>query len=67
MSGPIVGVDVGGTFTDLFLHDAATGALRTSACNSASGQREAKRYKASMTDWLKCAGRRVMELLAGRL
>jgi N-methylhydantoinase A len=33
----IVGVDVGGTFTDLFLHDAATGAFRTAKVPSNRG------------------------------
>ncbi|GGJ21114.1 hydantoinase/oxoprolinase family protein [Neoroseomonas lacus] len=37
MSRPIVGVDVGGTFTDLFLYDAATGALRTAKVPSNRG------------------------------
>ncbi len=37
MSGPIVGVDVGGTFTDLFFYDAATGALRTAKVPSNRG------------------------------
>ena len=37
MSGPIVGVDFGGTFTDLFLHDAATGTLRTAKVPSNRG------------------------------
>ena len=37
MSGPIVGVDVGGTFTDLFLYDAATGVLRTAKVPSNRG------------------------------
>ena len=37
MTGPIVGVDVGGTFTDLFLFDAATGAFRTAKVPSNRG------------------------------
>jgi N-methylhydantoinase A len=37
MSGPIVGVDVGGTFTDLFLFDAASGTLRTAKVPSNRG------------------------------
>src|SRR5262245_39164646 len=39
MNGPsaIVGVDVGGTFTDLFLLDAATGTFRTAKVPSRRG------------------------------
>jgi N-methylhydantoinase A len=41
MSGPIVGVDVGGTFTDLFLFDAATGRFRTAKVPSNRGDEAA--------------------------
>ena len=37
MTGPIVGVDVGGTFTDLFLFDPAAGAFRTAKVPSNRG------------------------------
>ncbi len=37
LSGPIVGVDVGGTFTDLALFDPATGAFRTAKVPSNRG------------------------------
>ncbi len=37
MSAPIVGVDVGGTFTDLFLFDPAAGAFRTAKVPSNRG------------------------------
>lgn len=37
MSGPVVGVDVGGTFTDLFLFDAAAGRFRTAKVPSNRG------------------------------
>jgi N-methylhydantoinase A len=36
-SGPIVGVDVGGTFTDLFLYDPASGGFRTAKVPSNRG------------------------------
>ncbi len=37
MTGPVVGVDVGGTFTDLFLFDAAAGQFRTAKVPSHRG------------------------------
>jgi N-methylhydantoinase A len=41
MSGTIVGVDVGGTFTDLFLFDAATRSFRTAKVPSRRGDEAA--------------------------
>ena len=49
--GPVVGVDVGGTFTDLFLYDEAAGSFRTAKVPSQRGDEAV-----GFLDGLRCVG-----------